>query len=95
MTSPEILDEWTALVCAELDLDPASVPITELLNAAKEVAHGVARPAAPLTTFLLGLAVGRATSLGLPAAAAAEAAVTSVRALAAEWVATHDAEPER
>jgi hypothetical protein len=31
-----------------------------VLDLARDVAHGVARPAAPLTTFLLGLAAGRA-----------------------------------
>ena len=31
-----------------------------MLDVARDVAHGVARPAAPLTAYLLGLAVGRA-----------------------------------
>lgn len=30
----------------------------------KDVAHGVARPAAPVTAYLLGLAVGRAAGSG-------------------------------
>lgn len=95
MTSPAILDEWTALVSAEFGLDPDAVPVGALLDAAREVAHGVARPAAPLTTFLLGLAVGRAAALGLSVGEASDAAVASVRRLAAEWVATHEPEAER
>ncbi|MDQ3154694.1 MAG: DUF6457 domain-containing protein [Actinomycetota bacterium] len=53
------LDAWTAEVCHALDLDPGSLDRDLLLDLAKEVAHGVARPAAPLTTFLVGLAAGR------------------------------------
>ncbi|MDQ3457112.1 MAG: DUF6457 domain-containing protein [Actinomycetota bacterium] len=30
-----------------------------ILDVARDAAHGVARPAAPLTTYLLGIAVGR------------------------------------
>lgn len=53
------LDEWTAQVCATLGLDPGAVHQALVLDLARDVAHGVARPAAPLTTYLLGLAVGR------------------------------------
>jgi hypothetical protein len=35
--------------------------VTVVLNLAREAAHGVARPAAPLATFAAGLAVGRAS----------------------------------
>ncbi len=55
------LDAWTEAVCRDLGLDPATVDITALLDVAREVAHGVARPAAPLTAYLLGVAVGRGT----------------------------------
>jgi hypothetical protein len=53
------LDEWTTSVCAELGLDPTLVDRDMVLDLARDVAHGVARPAAPLTAYLLGLAVGR------------------------------------
>jgi hypothetical protein len=55
-----VLENWTATVCEALHLDPASVDQTLLLDLTKDVAHGVARPAAPLTSFLVGLAAGRA-----------------------------------
>ncbi|MEP6461886.1 MAG: DUF6457 domain-containing protein [Frankiaceae bacterium] len=35
-----------------------------VLDLARDVAHGVARPAAPLTTYLVGIAVGRGMSPG-------------------------------
>ncbi|MFJ2032593.1 DUF6457 domain-containing protein [Streptosporangium sp. NPDC087985] len=53
-----MLGEWTALVCRELGVDPARVDRDALLDLTKEVAHGVTRPAAPLTAYLLGLAQG-------------------------------------
>ncbi len=56
---PAGLPEWVAAACAELDLDPADVPIPLLLDLSRDVAHGVLRPAAPVTAFVLGLAVGR------------------------------------
>jgi hypothetical protein len=52
------LDEWTDEVCTALGLDPALVDRQAILDLARDVAHGVARPAAPLTTYLYGLAVG-------------------------------------
>ena len=53
------LDRWITDLCAALDLDPGSVDRDLLLDLARDAAHGVARPAAPLTTFLVGLAAGR------------------------------------
>lgn len=58
------LDEWTRLACAELGLEPGTVDTRAVLDLARDVAHGVARPAAPLTAYLLGVAVGQ----GRPAA---------------------------
>jgi len=52
------LEEWVGIVRTELDLPPVERAV--LLDLARDVAHGVARPAAPLTTFLVGLAAGRA-----------------------------------
>ncbi|MGS2644758.1 DUF6457 domain-containing protein [Streptosporangium sp. LJ11] len=57
-----VLTEWTALVCRELGIDPAVMDRDEVLDLTKEVAHGVARPAAPLTAYLLGLAQGAGTA---------------------------------
>nr|WP_308126888.1 DUF6457 domain-containing protein [Nonomuraea guangzhouensis] len=57
-----VLNEWTALACKELGVDPARVDRDLILELTKEVAHGVARPAAPLTAYLLGLAEGAGTA---------------------------------
>jgi hypothetical protein len=54
-----VLDEWTATACRELGLDPADANTTAVLDLARDVAHGVLRPAAPVTAYLAGLAVGR------------------------------------
>jgi hypothetical protein len=54
-----VLENWTARVCDALNLDPAAVDQSLLLDLTRDVAHGVARPAAPLTSFLIGLAAGR------------------------------------
>lgn len=57
---PEALDSWLIAAADELGLDASEISIGALLDLARDVAHDVARPAAPLTTFLLGIAVGRA-----------------------------------
>jgi Domain of unknown function (DUF6457) len=62
------LDDWTVALCAELGLDPAEVDQKTLLNLAKVVAHTVDRPAAPLTTYMLGVAAGRGEPLAETAA---------------------------
>ncbi|HET6213723.1 MAG TPA: DUF6457 domain-containing protein [Micromonosporaceae bacterium] len=61
------LDDWTAAACAALGIDPATVDRQAVLDVARDVAHQVLRPAAPLGAYLLGVAVGRG---GDPAAAA-------------------------
>jgi Domain of unknown function (DUF6457) len=71
------LERWTEVACAELGIDPAVADTKAVLDLARDVAHGVARPAAPLTTYLLGVAVGR----GRPVADAA----ARLQALAGAW----------
>ncbi len=58
MTAP--LDDWVRRLCSALDLDPTAVDVALLLDVARDAAHGIARPAAPITTFLVGLAAGQA-----------------------------------
>ncbi|GAA3647560.1 DUF6457 domain-containing protein [Microbacterium marinilacus] len=78
---PEALAEWTRAASERLGIDPAEVSIPLILDLARDVAHGVARPAAPLTAFLAGLSAGRKG--GSPADV--EAAVGEIVALAKSW----------
>jgi uncharacterized protein DUF6457 len=62
------LDDWTDALCAELGLDPSEASQKTVLNLARVVAHTVDRPAAPLTAYFLGVAVGRGQTLAETAA---------------------------
>jgi hypothetical protein len=58
------LQEWVDLVCRELNITDAVSPAamqSRVLDLSRDVAHEVARPAAPLTAYLLGLAAGRSS----------------------------------
>ncbi|WP_431935219.1 DUF6457 domain-containing protein [Micromonospora sp. RP3T] len=72
-----VLDDWVTAACAELELDPAEVPVSAVLDVARDVAHQVVRPGAPVSAYLLGVAVGRGAD---PAAVAAR-----ISALAGSW----------
>jgi hypothetical protein len=77
------LDRWVAAASAELGLDPADVQSKVVLDVARDVAHQVLRPGAPVTAYLMGIAVGRGAD---PADAAAR-----ISALALAWpAADHD-----
>ncbi len=78
-----VLDEWITAVKDELGFE-LDVDITVLLDLARDAAHGVARPAAPLTTFLVGYAAGRAAAGGGGPEAVAEAS-RKATALALRW----------
>ncbi|MGZ4664617.1 MAG: DUF6457 domain-containing protein [Frankiaceae bacterium] len=57
------VDDWLSSVARDLGLDPSvsdHALMALVLDLTRSVAHGVARPAAPLTAFLVGLAAGRA-----------------------------------
>ncbi|WP_406077874.1 DUF6457 domain-containing protein [Micromonospora sp. NBC_00858] len=80
-----VMDDWVTAACAELDLDPAQVPVPAVLDLARDVAHQVLRPGAPVSAYLLGLAVGRGAD---PADAAAR-----LSALAGSWPVELGADP--
>ncbi|MFB7495025.1 NTP transferase domain-containing protein [Streptomyces sp. NPDC056161] len=75
-----VLDEWISAVKDELGID-LDVDTGVLLDLARDAAHGVARPAAPLTTFLVGYAA--AQGKGGPEAVAD--AARKAAALALRW----------
>lgn len=45
--------------CEAVDVDPALVDINAVLDMTREVAHAGARPMAPISAYLLGLAMGK------------------------------------
>lgn len=75
-----VLDEWITAVKDELGIE-LDVDTQVLLDLARDAAHGVARPAAPLTTFLVGYAAAGAK--GGPEAVAE--AARKAAALADRW----------
>ncbi|HEX8628251.1 MAG TPA: DUF6457 domain-containing protein [Catenuloplanes sp.] len=81
-----VMDAWVTVACRELGLDPAEVDPKVVLDLARDVAHNVLRPGAPVTAYLLGVAVGRGTAPGDAAA--------RLSALAAAWPAPGGAPAE-
>ncbi|GHI88664.1 NTP transferase domain-containing protein [Streptomyces xanthophaeus] len=86
-----VLDQWITAVKAELDID-LPVDTKTLLDLARDAAHGVARPAAPLTTFLVGYAAARAEAAGADPAEAVAEASRKAADLALRWAAEAEAD---
>lgn len=76
----QMLQDWTMALIRELDVD-VQVDEDLLLELARDAAHSVSRPAAPITTFLVGYA---AALRGGGTDAVAQASDTA-RLLAARW----------
>jgi hypothetical protein len=78
------MSEWITAVSRELGLEgqvDAQRSVDAVLDLTSDVAHGVSRPAAPVTAFLVGVAAGRAAD---PQVAAADYA-QKISALAEGW----------
>jgi hypothetical protein len=54
-----VFDRWIDELCVALDIDD-DLDVDEILDLARDAAHNIERRAAPVTTFLVGLAAGRA-----------------------------------
>ncbi|MEV5593357.1 NTP transferase domain-containing protein [Streptomyces sp. NPDC052496] len=85
-----VLDEWITAAKAELGIE-LDVDTAALLDLARDAAHGVARPAAPLTTFLVGYA---AAQQGRDVSALAAKVAALANRWAAESAENADATPE-
>ena len=72
----EPVNDWIREASSLAEVD-APVDVDAILDLARDAAHGVARPAAPISTFILGYAAG---ARGLNAAAVAELAAMLGRA---------------
>jgi Domain of unknown function (DUF6457) len=69
------LKQWLTNLAAELEISDITMDedaVHILLDLARDSAHEVERVAAPLTTFLIGVAVGRGATLESTAASATE-----------------------
>ena len=77
---PDVLGSWVTELCTALGIDAEALDRDVVLDLARDAAHNVARPAAPLTTFLVGYAAGRR---GGGADAVREAAAVASRLAAA------------
>lgn len=77
---PFPFDTWIATLKRELELpEDFTIDVALVLDLARDAAHGIARPAAPLTTFLVGLAAGRAGGSAEDVQRAAQAAIDALQ----------------
>ncbi len=58
MSEPAPLNAWIRRLAADLGISE-DVDVKLVLEVARESAHRVARPAAPVTAYMIGVAVGR------------------------------------
>ncbi len=79
------MDDWIAAVTSEFDLD-LDFDFHDVLDVTKVAAHNVARPAAPVTAFLVGYAAAKAGG----DAAAIEDVNRRTTALAESWTHAED-----
>jgi len=67
------LKQWLTTLSGELETSDVTMDddaVRTVLDLARDSAHEVERVAAPLTTFLVGIAVGRGAALSTAAATA-------------------------
>jgi hypothetical protein len=74
------LQQWMDQLCKELGVDP-DVDTSTILDLARDAAHMVDRPAAPLTTFVVGYAAALRGGSSKDIADCSDTAAD----LAAEW----------
>lgn len=65
------LADWTGKACARLNIDAGQADTDEIVKLARDVQRAVGRPAAVVSVYLLGIAVGRGAN---PEEAAAQLA---------------------
>lgn len=71
---PSELDAWAAEAAEAVGASVGPDDVSAVLDLARDAAHGIARPAAPVTAFVAGVAVGR----GLPLAEAVAALTAAI-----------------
>lgn len=79
------VQKWVQLVADELGVT-GSIDLAGLLEITRDVAHQVARPAAPLTTYVIGAAIAAGADM--------DAVRSSVQRCLDEWAAANPAPAE-
>lgn len=79
--SERAMDDWLTVLCERLGVPIDDVDVPLVLDVAAEAAHQVERPAAPVTTFV----VGYAAALRGGGAQAVSAAAGEAADLARDW----------
>ncbi len=77
----QMIQEWVRALCEALGVPVEAVDVDAVLDLAREAAHNVDRPAAPVTTYVVGFAAAR----GGGTLQAAEEAIRTAAALARDW----------
>ena len=75
------MDQWVIVLCERLGVPVDDIDVAAILDLAKEAAHSVERPAAPVTTFIAGYAA----AIKGGGAAAVAASVGAAGELARDW----------
>lgn len=75
-----MLEQWTEELSAALGVEE-EIDVALILDLAKIAAHRVERPAAPVTTYLVGLAAARDGG----GEEAVERAAATVKSLSRDW----------
>ena len=70
----EVLQAWTKKLLEAFEIADIEVDVNAVLSLAGVAAHSIVRPAAPVTTFVAGLAAGLAAGMGQTSEATAMAA---------------------
>jgi hypothetical protein len=76
------LDEWIDTLATALGEEPVNPrEMGAVLKLARDVAHGVERKLAPVSTYLAGVHAGRKAAEGTPRAQALDEALEAAKAL--------------
>lgn len=90
MSYPKELDEWALGLLKALEIPETEVNIDKVLAMSADVAHGVVRPAAPLTSYILGYVVGLAEASGqAPYQIVFDSGLRVIDDALKKWVAAH------
>lgn len=91
------LTDWITILAHQIDTGDYELSkddILTLLDLARDASHQVERAASPLTTFLVGVAVGRGGSLGKVAAQTTALVLSLDHGLDEHGLDEHPADPE-